>query len=128
MRVWWYLHCDDGHQWEGDTEDASLDAPAHLVLCPICGLEAVTASRRPPADRVRVSLVPSTCISDPVTGQVAREDRYYIEVSSQDGSEAMLSTDDYQWKTAVEQASWFRNLTWIEAENRWQRTGLGSRS
>jgi hypothetical protein len=128
MRVWWYLMCDESHGWEGHADDPSTEAPARLLRCPVCGLEAITARRMPPADRVRVALAPSTCIADSVRAQVAREDRYYVEVRSRDGTEAILSADDFDWEDAVERGSWFRNLTWVEAANRCQRTGLASRS
>jgi hypothetical protein len=67
-------------------------------------------------------------VVDDVTGQVEREDRYYIEISALDGSDVLRSAADFEWDDAVERASWFKEATWTEATNRWKRAGMSERS
>jgi hypothetical protein len=115
--------CDDNHAWDVFAEDAA-EPPSDAAYCPIDGFEAVTARRMPPADRVRVTIVPAARIADDITEAVIHEDRYCLEVSSTDGQHALRSTTEFAWDDAVARAAWFKQLTWADAVNRWRRTGL----
>jgi hypothetical protein len=78
----------------------------------------------PPADRVRVTIVPAARIADRVKDTVVYEDRYCLQVTSSDEQRTLLSTTEFAWDEAVERAAWFKKLTWDDAVNRWQRAGL----
>jgi hypothetical protein len=128
MDVWWEFRCDQNHLWEAYGADGS-EPPAGADACPVDGAPAVTAKRMPPADRVRLSLVPSARIDDVVRGTVARDDAFYIEVTKWDLSERLRSDVPLSWDEASRRLAWFRGLTWDQATARWARTGAaGSES
>jgi hypothetical protein len=128
VRVWWDISCDDSHRWEtyvDEDEGAPRDLPEQLAPCPVCGQPAVMAFRLVPSDRARISLVPAACTTDDERSHVWREDRYYLKLTSHDGTESLLSGDDYEWEEAVKRAGWFRRLSYQQAANRFDRVGLG---
>lgn len=84
----------------------------------------MTASRRPPADRVTVSILPAARIADGVTHVVDHDDHYSLEISSADGQHVLRTATEFEWDAALDRAAWFRNLTWADAVERWRRTGM----
>lgn len=123
MQVWWVFRCDEGHRWEFLDEDAADPRPEWL-RCPK-GHEAVVVQKMAPADRVLVTLVPVARISDSVTGRVSREHRYVVVIASSDGSWRLQSCADFSWTDAIERAGWFENVTWADAQKRWDHSKLG---
>jgi hypothetical protein len=120
-RVWWSMMCDRNHMWDVEADDAP-EPPRQALRCPVDGEEAVTASKEEPADRVRITLASAARVTDPVRGTVAHDDEWFVEVSSVDGSRSMRTAEAWPWVVAIDKAARFQNLTWREAEARWNRT------
>ena len=120
MNAIWHYTCDHGHHW---TMYRPLDAQEALgdAVCPH-GHEAVTLYKAPHADRTRIILLPATTIADPVTLQLADEDRYFILISRADGSEERRSEEHYGWSEALKVAERFRNREYARSEVLWERT------
>ena len=129
MKVWWKMACDNNHRWEVYIED-SPEPSQYALTCPEDGTPAVTAKRMPPADRVRVTLVPAARIADHVTGAVVDDSKYFVEIqpSGQVTGETLRSQRPYDWDEAVRKASVFNKASWEDAQRRWLRTGLGRAS
>ncbi|MDQ1698160.1 MAG: hypothetical protein QOG34_23 [Frankiaceae bacterium] len=127
MRVWWQFRCDVGHSWEITSSDG-IEPPADAVRCPVDGREAVTAKHMPPADRVRLSLIPAARISDPVKNTVELEGHYFLEVASADGANTLTSVDKYGFDDAVSRLSLFVHDTWEAAAVRMRRLKLSASS
>ena len=120
-RVWWSMMCDASHRWEAESPDVP-EPPPEVWRCPVCGMEAVTAQRQPPADYVRICLVSAARVGDAVRGDVIKEGQWYLEIVRSDGGDTMRSHQPWPWNEAIERAARFQELTWPEAENRWRRT------
>ena len=123
--IWWEFRCDQNHQWTAYAPD-SAEPTENQVTCPIDGTVAVTAARQPSANRVSVVIIPAARIVDVVKNSVGHESEYLLKIQSADATQFMQSSKTFAWDEAVAKAGLFRNTTWEQATNRWQRTGLGS--
>lgn len=122
MRVWWMYQCDEGTSWSVFREQDAVERPEDAVCRD--GHEAVTLTKMPPADLVRVALVPATRVADQVTGRTWHDKRYLLEVSTWDG-EARLSEREFEWNEAVRRMAQFEGLSPDRAWSRWDRLALG---
>jgi hypothetical protein len=124
MLIWWVFRCDDNHRWEV-LHDESDEFPTSLEGCPVDGAPAVTLQKMAPADRVRVSIVPAARVGDAVTGALENDTKFVLEITPWQEGRSLRSNTLYEWSDAVERAAWFRGLSWDEAVQRWERSGLG---
>ena len=81
------------------------DIPKEAQSCPVDGLEPVTMVRNVPADRVRISIVPAARVSDEVTGRVAFDSEYLLELRPWQGPGLLRSTETMSWEVVVERGS-----------------------
>jgi hypothetical protein len=123
--AWWFMQCDRNHTWRR-LLDSSVEPDAESLTCPVDGTEAVTASRRPLADRVRISLIP---LSWQVGGEVGGKDTYLIEISANAfPSETLRSSRSFSWEESISRIAWFKDIPWESAKKRWIRGGFDSRN
>ena len=122
MRVWWMYQCEEGESWSFFRDEDAVER-AEDTICSD-GHQAVTLTKLPPADLVRVSLVPATRIADRVSGQTWHDKRYLLEVSNWNG-EARLSAREFEWEEAVRWMNQFEGLSPDQAWSRWDQLGLG---
>jgi hypothetical protein len=115
------MHCANNHVWWRFLGDGS-EPFGDDVTCPVDGTEAVTAARRPLADRVRIELVPATW---EIGGTTGFRDQHFLEISPRNRrGQVLRSNDVFTWEETIKRAGWFRNLSWAQASDRWTRTGL----
>jgi hypothetical protein len=123
--AWWFMMCDSNHRWQH-----FLSAPAEphgeMLKCPVDGAEAVTVSRRPLADRVRVSIVPAAWQDE---RDVGNRDSFFIEISANSfESETLRSSRLFTWEEAISRIAWFKDIPWESAKKRWSRGGFDKES
>ena len=117
MATWYYLECDHADRWSvfspDDTEPTGDD-----LLCPPSGHPAVVLSptRLDPFVRITVAAA-----GPPPTSQSDTRSRFFLELSTWDGTRALRSAQTYDWDDAVKRAGHFHNLSWEDAERRWTR-------
>lgn len=116
MATWYYLECDHADRWSifsaSDTEPTGDD-----LLCP-AGHPAVVLSPTRLDPFVRITLAAA---SRPPTSQADTRSRFFVELSTWDGTHLLRSAETYGWDEAVKRAGWFHNLSWEDAERRWNR-------
>jgi hypothetical protein len=114
------MRCDQNHAWWRLLAGCSEPAPDDLV-CPVDQSPAVTAGRRELADRVSIRLIPATWEHE---GAVGFEGQFFIEISDLSGVRSLRSGQAFELDEACRRIGWFNKLTWIDAERRWNRTGM----
>ncbi|WP_433020760.1 hypothetical protein [Kribbella sp. CA-294648] len=114
------MRCDQNHAWwryhPADSELAGID-----LICPVDGTEAVTAGKLALADRVVLKLIPVAWDRE---GTIGFDDEHFIEISRRDGARSLRSARVFSFDEACRRLSWFKGLTWADAERRWERTGM----
>jgi hypothetical protein len=117
MATWYGLECDNGHTWSIFSED-DIEPTEEQLLCPEGGHPAVVCAKRPLDRYVRITLAAA---GGPPTSQGDARSKFFLELSTWDGLNRVLSKSTYGWDEAVEKADAFHNLSWEDAERRWQR-------
>jgi hypothetical protein len=117
MATWYSLECDHADRWslfsDTDTEPTGPD-----LLCPAAGHPAVTLSRSPLDELVRITIAAS---SRPPASQSETRSKFFLELSTWDARHHLRSRELYGWDEAVKKADAFHNLSWQDAERRWTR-------
>ena len=120
MATWFAMECDHADSWsifsETDQEPTGDD-----LLCPEAGHPAVVLARRPLHRYVRITLAAATAAP---TSQADTRSRFFLELSTWDGADRLRSQKTYGWDEVVKRADAFHNLSWEDAERRWQRLRL----
>lgn len=120
--TWWEMRCDRNHAWWRLLTN-TVEPSATDLTCPVDGEQAVTAGLRKLADRVELSLVPAAWEDD---GVVGFEDEYFVRIVDRRSGRSLRSSEKFGFDEACERMSWFRKMTWAEAERRWGRVGHGA--
>src|ERR1700758_1183268 len=104
--AWWFMMCDNNHRWRHFLA-GTAEPDEEMLKCPVAGAEAVTASRRPLADRVRISIVPAAWQDEHDVGD---RDSFFIEISANAfDSEILRSSRLFTWEEAISRIAWFRD-------------------
>lgn len=117
MATWYGMECDHGHTWSIFSED-DIEPTEEQLLCPEGGHPAVVFAKRPLDRYVRITLAAA---SGPPTSQSDTRSKFFLELSTWDGLNRLLSQTTYSWDEAVKKAEAFHNLSWEDAERRWGR-------
>jgi hypothetical protein len=119
--AWWFMMCDSNHRWRCFLS-GTADPDEEMLKCPVDRAEAVTVSRRPLADRVRVSIVSAAWQGERDVGD---RDSFFIEISaSAFESEILRSSRLFSWEEAISRIAWFKDIPWEAAKRRWSRGGF----
>lgn len=110
------LACDHADTWSifstTDTEPTGND-----LLCPQAGHSAIALAVHPLDRFLRITIAAAG------SGHESRNDqrsRFFLELSTWDGEDRLLSAQTYTWEDAFTRAELFRNLSWEDAERRWR--------
>lgn len=120
MATWFGMECDHGDSWSVFSE-TDQEPTGDELLCPDGAHPAVVLARRPLDRFVRITLASA---SAPPTSQSDTRSKFFVELATWDGADRLRSQKTYTWDEAVKRAEWFHNLSWEDAERRWQRLGV----
>jgi hypothetical protein len=122
MPTWYSLECDHRDGWsifsEADTEPTGDD-----LLCPEAGHPAVILKKLPLHRSLRITIAAAGTAP---TSQADRRTRFFLELSTWDGANRLLSGRLYTWEEALERASLFHNLSWEAAAQRWRHLRMSA--
>jgi hypothetical protein len=111
------MECDHGDTWSVFSE-ADQEPTGDALLCPEAGHPAIILARRPLDRYVRVTIAAAGA---PPTSQSDDRSKFFVELSTWDGQNRVLSQKTFTWDEAVKRAEYFHNLSWEDAERRWER-------
>ncbi|WP_143168526.1 hypothetical protein [Amycolatopsis australiensis] len=119
--AWWEMHCDRNHVWWRSLS-AAAEPSANDLVCPVDGEQAVTAGSRALADRAELRLIPAAWDDE---GVVGFEDEYFVQITDHASGQFLRSAKTFDFDAACKRLSWFRRMTWPDAEREWGKVGLG---
>ena len=117
VATWYGMECDHGHTWADFSED-DVEPAEDRMVCPEAGHPAIVYGKRPLDRYVRVTIAAA---GPPPTTQAKADSRFFLELSTWDRVNHVLSKKTYTWDEAVKRAGYFHNLSWPDAARRWQR-------
>ena len=115
MATWYGMECDHGHAWSAFAAD-DVEPADDQMFCPDAGHPAVVYSKGPLDRFVRITIAAA---ARPPVSEAAPGTRFFLELSTWDGLDRVLSQATYTWDEALKRAGYFRNLSWQDAERRW---------
>lgn len=122
MATWYAMVCDHNDSWSlfsvTDTEPTDEE-----LLCPEGGHPAVVFKKSPLDRNVRITIAAS---GGSPTSQADRHSKFFIELSTWDGVNRLLSARTYSWEDALKQAELFHNLSWEDAARRWRHLRMSA--
>jgi hypothetical protein len=95
-----------------------IEPTEEQLLCPEAGHPAVVYSKHALDRYVRITIAAA---SPPPASQGTLGTKFFLELSTWDRLNHVLSKDTYTWDEAVKRAEYFYNLSWQDAERRWER-------
>jgi hypothetical protein len=122
MRVFRSYRCDYGHHWEVHRHDSEEEQPSDGV-CPE-GHPAITCCVELPVDDVQILISPAARVVDQLRRQRILGQRYYLSLLDKTGAELCASRDHYDWDTAVQFASFFKDKSAEQALAWWSKRNL----
>lgn len=117
MATWYGMECDHGDTWAVFSEE-DVEPTEEQMFCPEAGHPAILFSKSPLDRYVRVTIAAA---GPPPTSQADARSKFFLELSTWDRLDHVLSSQTYTWDEAVKRAAYFHNLSWEDAERRWQR-------
>jgi hypothetical protein len=118
----WEFRCDFGHVWDVPEEAPGVE-PLR-INCPDCGQTAITATRRPPADRVHFQLEPAAVVTDAVRGSVVNDGQYYVEIHDASGEWTATTPDPISLDKTMRLLGELSKCSAAEAIRKAKRMGL----
>jgi hypothetical protein len=114
--------CDHNDTW-AVFSDTDTEPTEEEQFCPQAGHPAVGLSRNSLDRDLRITIAAA---GGAPSSQSDRSTEFFIELSTWDGVNRLLSTRTYSWEDALKRVELFHNLSWEDAERRWKHLRMSA--